>query len=169
MNRAKKHKCLTASNTIEANLMKTLIICFSYHHKNTLKIASVIAKTLQAEIKAPTEVDLNALSEFDLVGFGSGISFGHHYKMLLDLADKLPAVNQKKVFIFSTSGQTNKGPKFHKKLREVLQSKGFNIVGEFNCAGFDTYGALKIFGGIQKGHPDENDLKQAEAFALSLK
>ena len=43
------------------------------------------------------------------------------------------------------------------------------ILGEFNCAGFDTYGALKIFGGIQKGHPDEEDLKQAEAFALSLK
>jgi flavodoxin len=149
--------------------MKTLIICFSYHHKNTEKIASVLAKTLQAEIKGPAEVDPNTLTNFDLVGFGSGISFGHHYKMLLDLVDKLPLVTQKKCFIFSTSGQANNGPKFHKKLREVLQSKGFNVVGEFNCTGFDTYGALKIFGGLQKGHPNEEDLKQAEAFALSLK
>jgi len=149
--------------------MKTLIICFSYHHKNTDKIASVFAKTLAAEVKMPSEVDLQGLSEYDLIGFGSGISFGHHYKVLLDLVEKVPAVTNKKAFIFSTSGQTNNGPKFHKKLREKLGSKGFSIAGEFNCAGFDTYGALKIIGGIQKGHPNEEDLKQAEVFALSLK
>ena len=150
-------------------IMKTLIICFSYHHKNTEKIASVLAKILEAKVKAPTTVDPNELSDFDLVGFGSGISFGKHYKDLLDLTDKLPKVTNKKAFIFSTSGQANNGPKFHKKLREALESKGFSIVGEFNCAGFDTYGALKIFGGIQKGRPDADDLKQAEAFAVGLK
>jgi flavodoxin len=149
--------------------MKTLIICFSYHHRNTEKIASVFAKTLEAQVKAPTEVDPNELFDFDLMGFGSGISFGNHYKDMLNFSDKLPKMTNKKVFIFSTSGQANNGPKFHKKLREALESKGCKIVGEFNCAGFDTYGALKIFGGIQKGHPDEDDLKQAEAFALSLK
>jgi len=149
--------------------MKTLIICFSYHHKNTEKIASVFAKTLNAEIKAPIEVDSNSLSDFDLVGFGSGISFGNHYKALLDLVDKLPMLTNKKAFIFSTSGQAGNGPKFHRKLREKLESKGFSVAGEFNCAGFDTYGVLKIVGGIQKGHPNEEDLKEAEVFALSLK
>ena len=149
--------------------MKTLIICFSYHHKNTEKTALVFAKVLEAEIKNPAEVDVQGLSDYDLVGFGSGISFGHHYQALLDLADKLPAVTNQKVFIFSTSGQTGNTPKFHKKLRQKLESKGFNTVGEFNCAGFDTYGLLKIAGGIKKGHPNEEDLKQAEAFALSLK
>jgi flavodoxin len=148
--------------------MTTLIVCLSYHHKNTEKIASVFAKTLDAEVKMPGEVDPQALSEYDLVGFGSGISFGKHYKVLLDFADKLPAVTKKKAFIFSTSGQTGKTSKFHKKLREELESKGFSIVGEFNCAGFDTYGVLKIVGGIQKDHPDENDLNQAEAFAKNL-
>jgi flavodoxin len=54
-------------------------------------------------------------------------------------------------------------------LREKLESKGFSIVGEFNCTGFDTYGLLKITGGIQKGHPNEEDLKLAEEFAQSLK
>jgi flavodoxin len=149
--------------------MKTLIVCFSYHHKNTEKIASVFAKILEAEVKAPTEVNPNELPDFGLVGFGSGISFGKHYKDLLKLSDKLPKVTNQKAFIFSTSGQANNGPKFHKKLREALQLKGFNIVGEFNCTGFDTYGALKIFGGIQKEHPNDDDLKQAETFALNLK
>ncbi len=149
-------------------LMKTFIVCFSYHHKNTDKIASVLAKTLNAEVKMPGEISPQGFSEYDLVGFGSGISFGKHYKVLLDFAEKLPPVTKKKAFIFSTSGQTGKTPKFHQKLREALESKGFSIVGDFNCAGFDTYGALKIFGGIQKGHPNEDDLKQAEAFAKGL-
>ena len=148
--------------------MKTLVICFSYHHKNTAKIASVFAKTLSAEVKTPTEADPTALCDYDLVGFGSGISFGSHYKPLLDFASKLPVVTDKKAFIFSTSGQTGNGAKFHRKLRETLESKGFSIAGEFNCAGFDTYGFLKIVGGIQKGHPDQEDLKQAEDFAKSL-
>jgi flavodoxin len=148
--------------------MKTLIICFSYHHKNTEKIASVFAKKLDGEVKAPSEVDPTILSDYDLVGFGSGISFGRHYSDLLDFADKLPMLTNKKAFIFSTSGQTGKTSKFHQKLREKLESKGFNIAGDFNCAGFDTYGVLKIVGGIQKEHPNEEDLKQAEIFAKGL-
>ncbi len=149
--------------------MKTLIICFSYHHNNTAKVASVFAKTLDAEVKAPADVDPIGLCEYDLVGFGSGISFGKHYKELLDFADKLANVNSKNAFIFSTSGQTGKAESFHKLLREKLRFKGYDIAGEFNCAGFDTYGLLKIGGGIKKGHPNEEDLKQAETFAQNLK
>jgi flavodoxin len=150
-------------------IMKTIVICFSYHHKNTEKIASVFAKTLEAQVKMPSEVDPIGLSDYDLIGLGSGIIFGKHHKVLLDFADKLPPVTGKQAFIFSTSGQTGNASKFHKKLREKLESKGFGIVGEFNCGGFDTYALTKIVGGIQKGHPNEDDLKQAEAFAQGLK
>jgi flavodoxin len=153
---------------MSVTIMKTLIVCLSYHHKNTDKLASIFAKTLDAEVKMPGEVDPQGFSEYDLVGFGSGISFGKHYKVLLDFADKLPTITKKKAFIFSTSGQTGKTSKFHQKLREKLESKGFSVVGDFNCAGFDTYGVLKIIGGIQKEHPNEDDLKQAETFAKGL-
>lgn len=149
-------------------IVKTLVICFSYHHKNTAKIALVFASTLNAETKTPSEVNPNGLSEYDLIGFGSGIYFGKHHKSLLDLANKLPQVTNKKAFIFSTSGQTGNTSKFHKQLREKLQSKGFNIVGEFNCAGLDTYGLMKIVGGLNKERPNKDDIKQAEAFAQSL-
>ena len=88
---------------------------------------------------------------------------------MFDLADKLTQLTDKKAFIFSTSGRTvNTTSKFHKKLREKLQAKGFNIAGEFNCAGLDTYGLMKIVGGLNKERPNEEDLKQAEAFAQSL-
>ncbi len=148
--------------------MKTLVICFSYHHKNTEKIASTIASTLNAEMKTPQEINPNDIANYDLVGFGSGIYFGKLHKVLLDLADKLPQVTNKKAFIFSTSGRKDNMAKFHKQLKEKLQSKGFEIVSEFNCAAFDTYGVLKIMGGLNKGRPNEDDLKQAQVFAQSL-
>ncbi len=149
--------------------MNAIIILFSYHHKNTEKVAQAIAKTLGAEIKTPDQVDPNSLSNYDLVGFGSGVYFGKLHKVLLEFADRIPQVSNKKAFIISTSGQTGNMTKFHKQLRERLQSKGFDVVSEFNCAAFDTFGALKIFGGLNKGRPNEEDLKQAEAFAQDLK
>ncbi len=149
--------------------MNSIIILFSYHHKNTEKVALAISKTLGAEIKTPEQIDPNSMANYDLVGFGSGIYFGKFHKVLLEFVDKLPQVSNKKAFIFSTSGRTGNMAKFHKKLKEKLQSKGFEIASEFNCGGFDTYGLLKIGGGTNKGRPNEEDLKQAEGFAENLK
>lgn len=53
----------------------------------------------------------------------------------------------------------------HKKtIAEVIKDKKCNEVGRFQCKGFDTYGPFKLFGGIQKGHPDETELKAAVDF-----
>ena len=86
--------------------MKSLVVVFSYHHMNTEKIAKVFAKVLDAEIKTPHQIDPEELHEYGLIGFGARIDSGKHYKPLLDLADSLPQVNNKKAFIFSTSGMT---------------------------------------------------------------
>jgi len=106
-----------------------------------------------------------------LIGFGSGIYFGKHHKNLLNLVDKLPKLDGKKAFIFSSSG-TKEGKlfnKFHKSIKEKLRKKGVNVIGEFSCLGFDTYGPLKLIGGISKGRPNEKDLENARVFAGSLK
>jgi flavodoxin len=151
--------------------LKSLIIVYSYHHLNTQKIAEVFAKVLEAEIKPPQNTDPAELEGYDLVGFGAGIDSGKHYKPLLDLADQLTLVKGKKAFIFSTSGVSN--PKYmakiHTALREKLQAKGYIIVDEFNCHGLDTNSFLKLFGGINKGRPNAEDLKAAETFAQNLK
>ena len=149
--------------------MNSVIILFSYHHKNTEKVAQVIAKVIGAEIKTPEQTDPNSLASYELVGFGSGVYFGKLGKTLLELADKIPQATGKKAFIFSTSGRAGKAAaKFHKPLKEKLESKGYTVVGEFNCAAFDTFGPFKIVGGTNKGRPNADDLKQAEGFAQSL-
>ncbi len=76
-----------------------------------------------------------------------------------------------KAFIFSTSGVSN--PKYktkiHTALREKLAEKGYLIVDEFNCHGFNTNSFLKVFGGMNKGRPNSEDLAAAEEFAKNLK
>jgi flavodoxin len=144
---------------------------YSYHHNNTEKIAKVFAKVLDAQIKTPQQIKHKELQDYDLIGFGSGIYSAKHHESLLDLADKLPQVNNRKAFIFSTSGITgeSKAAKDHSKLRKKLQSKGYIIVDEFQCKGFNTNSFLKLFGGINKGRPNAEDLKHAEEFAQNLK
>lgn len=159
--------------------MKSLLVLFSYHHQNTEKIAKVFAKVLDAQIKAPQQINPEDLQEYSLIGFGSGIYSGKHHETLLDLADNLPQVTSRKAFIFSTFGApavVTDGEQFekyvvknHSALREKLQSKGYMVVDEFSCAGFNTNSFLKLFRGLNKGRPNDEDLKHAEEFALNLK
>lgn len=151
--------------------MKTLIIYESIHHGNTEKVAKVIADVLEAKLVKPEELDINTVAEYDLIGFGSGIYVGKHHKDLLNTVDKLSSQKDKKAFIFSTSGAGGgKGTdKNHKALKKKLTEKGFTIMGEFSCKGFDTVGPLKLIGGVNKGRPNEDDLSKAANFAGRLK
>ena len=122
--------------------MKTLLVLYSFHHKNTEKVAKAFARVLDAQIRTPQQVNPEELQEYGLLGFGSGIYSDKHHRSLFDLVDKLPRVDDRKAFIFSTSG----APAFaldgghleeyaesaHLPLRERLQSKGYAIVDEFN-------------------------------------
>ena len=114
-------------------------------------------------------MNLEDLQKFNLIGFGSGIYDEKHHMKLLDLVDKLPQVNNKNAFIFSTSGTTMEVPKKHATLKKKLQAKGYAIVDEFNCKGFNTNSFLRFFGGMNKGRPNAKDLGHAEEFAQNLK
>jgi hypothetical protein len=49
-----------------------------------------------------------------------------------------------------------------------LIAKGCQIVGEFNCTGYNDNSFLFLIGGMNKGHPNADDIARAEAFADSL-
>jgi flavodoxin len=151
--------------------LKALILLYSYHHNNTGKIANVISKVLEADVKKPNEIHPESIKRYDLVGFGSGIYSDSLHPSELELVDKLPVFSGKKAFIFSTSGITSKSKMMndHRILRERLVSKGFEVVDEFQCVGFNTNSFLKFFGGMNKGRPNQKDLSRAEDFARKLK
>lgn len=56
----------------------------------------------------------------------------------------------------------------HKTLRKILQNKGFLIVNEFSCKGYNTNSVLKYIGGMNKNRPNDEDIKNAETFAEEL-
>jgi flavodoxin len=155
--------------------MKSLVVVFSWHHKNTEKIANVIANVLGAPVKTPQQVNPDEIREYDLAGFGSGIYGATFDASLLDLADRLPQAAGKKAFLFSTYGApafvANREfvEKNHQQIREKLKAKGYTVIGEFGCAGWNTNSFLKFFGGLNKGRPDAEDLMHAEEFARDMK
>ncbi len=159
--------------------VRSLVVVSSHHHRNTEKVARVVANVLGAEVRRPQDVDPAELQEFDLVGFGSGIDSDRHYEALLDLADDLPRMDRKEAFIFSTCGIPVSvagggaikayAARSHSALRETLISKGYSIIGEYACAGFNTNSFLRFFGGLNRGRPNAEDLRHAEEFARTLR
>jgi flavodoxin len=155
--------------------LRSLVVVFSYHHNNTEKIANACANVLGAEVKTPQQVKPEEIAKYDLVGFGSGIYSATFDPSVLDLADRLTNTAGKKAFLFSTYGApafiANRKfiEKNHQQIREKLQAKGYTVIGEFGCAGWNTNSFLRFFGGLNKGRPNAEDLRNAEEFARSVK
>ncbi len=146
--------------------MKTIIICESVSHGNTLSVAKAMARVFNAKVVKPGEFDPNTVNDYDLIGIGSGIYYGKHHKNVLELADSLPELNDKSIFIFSTSGKGDISQ--HKHLLAKLAKKGYSNAGEFTCKAWDTWGPFKLIGGINKGLPDRAMLEQAKDFAQGI-
>ena len=146
---------------------KVLIICYSTHHGSTLKVAKEIARELSAEVRAPEEVNGKSISNYDLIGFGSGIYNRKHHESLFALVKTIKPQDKKKSFVFSTNTFGIKV--LHNPLIEKLKEKGFEVIGEFACKDFMDFGFTKyLFGGINKTKPDKNDLAKTKNFAKEL-
>jgi flavodoxin len=151
--------------------MKTLIVYVSLHHGNTEKVASAMASALDAVLLQVKQADADMVSSYDSIGLGSGIYFGKHHGSLLEFVDKLPVTENKRAFVFSTSGLRRMWlvHDFNRALEERLRTKGLDITGEFSCRGLDTYRVTGLVGGIDSGRPNVRDLQQAQDFVRRLR
>ena len=145
-------------------MKRTLIIYHSEHHGNTKKVAKEIAKTLDADL-TPSSTPIKNIEKYDLIGFGSGIYYGKFHDNIYKIINSLPYQNSKLCFIFSTAGSKSYGERGHELLKRKLKEKGFKIIGEFSCLGYDT----ALFSeGINHGRPNDDDLQKARVFAQRL-
>ena len=146
------------------------LILKSVHHGNTRAVAERIAKILGAPITDPDESLPSCLSDARLVGFGSGIYYGRFHRSLRRWIANLP--NDYGVgrlaFVYSTSGLPFLSAIYHRPLVRALERRGFEVVGEFACRGHDSFGPLWLVGGINRKHPDADDLSRAESFASGI-
>jgi len=147
--------------------MKTLII-YSTMTGNTKKLVNGIKKKMRCEAINPSKKAASEAKKADLIVFASGIYAWRHHKALLNFAESLPKMN-KKCLIISTAGSPALSRLMHFALRRRLKKKGFRILGEFSCKGFDTFGPLKLFGGLNKGRPNQKDINNAVKFIREIK
>lgn len=148
--------------------MKTAIIYYSKHHENTKKLLDAIEQTSDDEI---TLLDVRKnpsadLTGYDRIGYASGIYYSKFDKRVLEFA-KNNTPNGKDVFFIYTCGAEKEG--YTKAIREALDGKQVNVLGEYGCLGLDTFGPFKLVGGIAKNHPDDTDINKAIAFYKNLR
>ena len=138
--------------------MRKAIVYTSVHHGNTEKLVKRIAEECQVDLIDAIK-QMNAdLNDYDMIGFASGI----YYSKLKFSEENLSS--DKKVFLICTYG----GSANFKSIEQILNKKHASVVGKFGCKGYDTFGPFKLVGGIAKGHPDEEDMKNAVDFVKGL-
>ena len=141
--------------------MKTAICYYSCHHGNTRKVLEAMA--LEGDVDL---IDVRArravwLEEYGCVGLASGIyGFEFHRAVTAFARQYLP--EGKPVFFVCTYGALRGAGA--KELEKLARERGCPVLGTFGCKGYDTFGPFKLVGGIAKGHPDEQDLKNARGF-----
>ena len=137
--------------------MRTIILYESLHHGNTRKLVDAIAEQFPVELHDARSFT-GDLSDYDAVGFASGIAFGKIYNEILDIAiDKMPF--EKDVFFICTAGSPDRD--YAKEIRTLAEQRQNRVHGAYCCRGFDTFGPLKLIGGINKGCPTEDDIRGA--------
>ena len=146
--------------------MKILLIIKSTHQQNTLKIAEAMSEVAPLTVVELENAKNYNLSEYDIIGFGSGIYYGKHDKELIEFVEKWNS-NPSYSFVISTSG-TNNYIKYSKTLVTAIESKNKTVLGTFGCKGLDKFFIFKLFGGLNKDHPNEADFDSAQQFIIEV-
>ncbi len=145
--------------------MRTAIVYYSQHHGNTQKVLDAIAKAGPVDLIDAQNDAYADLSGYDLIGFASGIYYQKFHPSVLRWArERLP--QGKKVFFLYTCGA--KGAAYTAAMEKAVREKGGRIVGAYGCLGYDTFGPFKWIGGIAKGHPTQEECREAAAFFQGL-
>ncbi len=140
----------------------TAVLYYSKHHGNTEKVLRHLAAHYSIDLYDVTGDAVPSLSDYKAVGFASGVYMSNLHKSLFGQVSAHPELAGKPCFIVHTSG----APMgiYSGALAKSLTEQGADYLGTFRCRGFDTYGPLRLIGGIAKQHPNQADLQKAEEF-----
>lgn len=144
---------------------KAVIVYASTHHGNTRKLVDAVSREFAVELIDATVQPQADLSEYDLIGFASGICFGKFYTPVEQfLKENLP--ENKCVFFLYTCAKCS--CRFTESIRKEAQKKEAILLGEYGCRGYNTYGPWKLIGGMNKKRPGKTELEAALRFYETL-
>ncbi len=145
--------------------MKTVMICESKHHGNTKKVCERIASECGAVLVEAGSVDEDFnWEDYDLVGLASGIAYGRFYDGVVRAAQMIP--KGMKVFFIYTCAKNDKD--FSAGIKRIVSERGADCLGSYGCRGYNTFGPLKLIGGMNKNNPSEDELRAAVDFVKEL-
>jgi len=149
---------------------KIIVVFESYHHHNTETIARIIVQRLQADLYKTEQIDPTILTDYEVIGIGTGIYYSKPHEKIQSFLKNLPHLTGLKSFLFTTSGCGNKAyiQSIFTKIVSEMEQKGLQVIDCLSVKGWDTFGPYKLLGGINKGHPDLKDLYNAELFAHKI-
>lgn len=146
-------------------MKKAVIVYASTHHGNTLKLVEAISKKHNITLIDASKQTHADLSNYDIIGFASGIDFGKYYDSIqLFLKKNLP--HGKPVFFIYTCAKPSNC--FSKTVKEEALKKNAILLGEYGCRGYNTYGPWKLIGGMNKNHPTIEEINGAIRFFEEL-
>ena len=141
--------------------MKTAIIYISIHHGNTKKVVDEMAEVLDADLFDLTKQKVN-IAEYDVIGLASGCFYRNMHERIIKFAAETDFLKKQRVFLVCTCGIAYRD--YTKSTKRILNKKGVDVIGSFQCRDFDTFGPFEKIGGVAKGHPNEKDLSEARAW-----
>ena len=146
-------------------MKKIVLIYASTHHGNTRKLAEAISSRYKITLIDAVRQETADLSGYDLIGFASGIDFGRFYEPVERFLERnLP--DGKRVFFLYTCAKPD--DRFTGRMREKALQRNAILLGTYGCRRYNTYGPLKLIGGMNKGHPTAEELDGAIRFVKTL-
>ena len=146
--------------------MKIAICYYSRHHGNTRKVLEALAGEGEADLIDVTTRQAVRLEGYDRIGFASGVYYGKFHPSVPAFARQYLPEGKPVFFVCTYGGLRGAGAK---ELEKLARERGCPVLGTFGCRGYDTFGPFRLVGGIAKGHPDEQDLKNAREFFREMR
>jgi flavodoxin len=146
-------------------MSKVAVIYASVHKGNTKRLLERIAEKVDIELIDGKEAAGRDFSGYAAVGFASGIYAGRFDRSLYAYLDTRPSLPQP-TFLLYTSGFDKGG--FEKDFSARLEESGHRVLGVYRCKGWSTFGPLKLFGGMSKNHPDEEEIAAGIRFVEDI-
>jgi len=149
--------------------MKSIIIYYS-QTGNTRKIAKAIHKGVdqkagQCDIEQVKDVKPSDINNYDLIGLGSPVWMGGFTPNVRIFVENIPQQDGRHIFSFNTHGVFPE--LYFPSVTRKLKAKGFTVIGMRDWYGSGHFQvAPKPY--FTDGHPDDIDLKEAEAFGREM-
>lgn len=138
------------------NKSNVLIIYYSKHQNNTLKLCQNLKDKYNFDMVNVNDVSHDLIRQYQTICFASGIYGFSFPKEIKDFITN-ENLNNKNVFIIYTCASNYHGYD-RPIIKRINMFDNVTYLGTYSCLGYTTYGPFKLFNGIHKQRPNNDDI-----------